>query len=350
MRMYHLMMIGLVASLGGCQSCTGGGATAKEDMQLVPKETEVVFMGNLSRMRNTAMWRKMLDLRDSDASTKKDYDDFVQKCQLDPLKQIDSVFVAFPQTGAADQGQREFAAILRGTFNEQKLVECATAQAKKDGQELATSEYNGHKLYTSTKQGQAFATFLDSKTVVLAGKEWVKKVIDLQTKKEAGGSAKDNAPLMELVKRAKTSDGIWGAGTVPQATRDQFKQDKNLASAGSMKDIFGSVDFQNGFAAELNVDLGSDADAQDLSTKVKAQLDDAKKNPQFMMLGLNSFLDNVKLETKGSTFRTLVSFNQQQVDDLINRVKGVLANFKNALGGGMGGGGMPPPSMPMPQQ
>jgi hypothetical protein len=342
--MYRIALMSLLVGVTGCQSCSSGTRTAKEDMQLAPKETDVVFAANFSRMRNTAMWRKLLDLRDSDASTKKDYEDFAQKCQLDPLKQIDSVFLAFPQSMSES---KEFAAILRGTFNEQKLVACATEQAKKDGQELSTSEYNGKKLYSSTKQGQAFAVFLDDKTVVLAGKEWVKKVVD-QAAGKGNGSAKDNAALEALIKRVKTSDGIWGAGTVPQSTRDQFKTDPNLASAASMKDIFGSVDFQNGVAAEINVDLGADADATDLLGKVKAQLDDAKKNPQFMMLGLNSFLENVKLETKGPTFRTLVNFNQPQVDDLINRVKGVLANFKNALGGGMGGGLQPPPQMPTP--
>jgi hypothetical protein len=338
------LVVGSIGVFGGCQSCskTSGTGAAKEDMQLVPKEADVVFMANLARMRNTAMWRKMLDLRDQDAQTKKDYDEFVQKCQLDPLKQIDSVFVAFPQ--GVDQS-KEFAAILRGTFNEQKLAECAKEQAKKDGQELQVSDYNGKKLYTSSKQGQAFAVFLDSKTVALAGKEWVKKVVDLSAgKKEAGASAKENEPLNALLKRAKTSDGIWGAGLVPQSTRDQLKNDPHLSAAGSMKNVFGSIDFQNGLAVEINVDLGNDQDASDLATKIKAQLDDAKKNPQFMMLGLNTFLENVKIESKAATFHTAINFNQQQVDDLINRIKGLLANFKNALGGGMGGGMPQPPT------
>jgi hypothetical protein len=343
MRAFHLLLIGTLAGLSGCSSCsqTAGSGAAKEDMQLVPKETDVVFMANFSRMRNTAMWRKMLDVRDGDAATKKDYDEFVQKCALDPAKQIDSVFVAFPQTMSET---KEFAAILRGTFNEQKLVECAKEQAKKDGQELATSDYNGHKLYTSTKAGQAFATFLDAKTVVLAGKEWVKKVIDLAAgKKEAGPSAKDNEPLMALLKRARTNDGLWGAGLVPQSTRDQLKNDPHLSSAASMKDIFGSVDFANGVVADINVDTGSDADATELTSKVNGQIAEAKKSPQFMMAGLNAFLDNVKVEAKQATFHVAVNFNQQQVDDLINRIKGLLSSLRGSLGGG-GMGGMPVPS------
>jgi hypothetical protein len=46
------------------------------------------------------------------------------------------------------------------------------------------------------------------------------------------------------------------------------------------------------------------------------------------------------VESKGATFHVGVSLNQQQVDDLINRVKGLLKSFGGALGGG---GGMQPP-------
>ena len=66
MRAFHLVLIGSLAAMSGCSSCspTAGSGAAKEDMQLVPKETDVVFMANMSRMRNTAMWRRLIDLRD----------------------------------------------------------------------------------------------------------------------------------------------------------------------------------------------------------------------------------------------------------------------------------------------
>jgi hypothetical protein len=294
-------------------------------------------MANVSRMRNTAMWRKLLDVRDSDAQAKKDFDEFTQKCALDPFKQIDSVFVAFPQGGGE---QKEFAAILRGHFNETKLVECAKDQAKKDGRDVTITDYNGHKLYTDNQKAEAWATFLDAKTVVVGGKEWVRKVVDLAANK--GESAKGNAELSALLKRAKTSDALWGAGIVPQSTRDSFKNDPRLSSAASMKDIFGSVDFASGVASEINVDTGSESDAKDLSAKAIAQLSDIKKSPQFMMMGLAQYLDGIKIDSKGATFHLTVGYNQQQVDDLINRVKGLLKSFGGAMGGGGGAMPMPP--------
>jgi hypothetical protein len=267
----------------------------------------------------------------------------VQRCGLDPFKQIDSIFIAFPQAGG---GTKEFAGLLRGTFNEPKLIQCATDQAKKDGSELLVTNYGGKKLYTDSKQQQAFAAFLDAKTVAIGGKEWIKKVIDLAVKKDPGTSAKDNQQLMELVKRAKTSDAIWGAGIVPQSAREQLKADPHLSAAGSMKDVFGSVDFASGVAADISVDTGSESDAKELAAKATAQLMETKKSPQLMMMGLGSFLDGIKIDSKAATFHVGMTFNQQQVDDLINRIKGLLKSFGGQLGGGAGGAVPPSPILP----
>src|SRR5262249_43295074 len=162
-------------------------------------------MVNLARMRSTAMWKKVVDFKESDEKTKKDFDEFTAKCGLDPFKQIDSVFVALPRMGGET---KEFAAILRGSFNEQKLVHGAKDQAKKEGNDVVVTEYGGKKVYSESKQEQTQAVFLDNKTVAVGGKEWIKKVIDLSAGKEVGGSAKQNEPLGALMKRTKTSDAI----------------------------------------------------------------------------------------------------------------------------------------------
>ncbi len=344
-----------VAGAGsGCSGCKGlgGGGVPKDDLVLAPKEAEILFSANLGRVRNTTMWRKLLDLRDNDAGMKKDYEDFVKKCAFDPMQQLESVFAAFPQ-GASDS--KEFVLIVRGPFNEQKLVECATEQAKKDGADLTISEYGGKKVYTNTRSAQGYAVFLDAKTVALGGKEWIKKTIDLasgrKNDKTAEGQAeqpksvRDNPEMMAVHKRVRTTDGMWGVGLVPQTMRDSLKDDPNLSVAATMKQVFGSVDFANGIVADLNVDLASNQDATDLTTKIQGQLADVRKNPQFMMAGIGTFLDNVKIEARLATFHVGVTFNQPQVDDLINRMKGLLASLRGGLTGGIA---PPMPSAPDP--
>lgn len=343
-----------VGGLAGCQGCQGkGGGLSKEDLELAPKETERVFSASFARMRNTGVWRKLLDFRDGDPSMKKDYDDFVQRCGLDPAKQIDSLFLAFP--GVVDD-KAEFLVVLRGTFDEKKLVACATEQARKDNADITSTQVNGKTVYQNTRSGGAYGTFLDGKTVILGGKEWVTKAIDLAAgKKEAGPTAKENAELMALIKRVKTSDAIWGVGTVSETTRQGLSMDPQLSVASTMKAILGSMDFSTGLMAHFAFDMAGQAEAEQLSQKVTAQLADARKHPQFMMAGMGQFLDKVKIEAKGPTFFVTIDFTQTQVDDLVSRLRGLLQSVKGQIGsqlgiGAGGGGGGEPVAVPPPTE
>ena len=123
----------VVAGAGaGCSSCskTAGPAASREDMSMVPREANLVAMANVKKLRTTSLWKRLLDVPDQTPEQKARYADFVKQTGLDPLKQIDSVFVALPQASASG----EFAAILRGgPFDEQRLVEFMRAQFKSDG-------------------------------------------------------------------------------------------------------------------------------------------------------------------------------------------------------------------------
>src|SRR5262249_37726631 len=81
---FSALLLCSALTVSACNRTSGTG-DAKEDLQLVPKEADIVVMANVARMRNTAMWRKILDVKDSDPQTKKDFDEFVQKCSFDPL-------------------------------------------------------------------------------------------------------------------------------------------------------------------------------------------------------------------------------------------------------------------------
>src|SRR5687768_926897 len=115
---------GLVASIGfGCNK-KSGTAAAKEDITLVPKETEMIFMVNVPRMRNTPMWRKGVEQLTNTPEAKKELETFATKCKLDPTKHIDSAFVALPTSTEA----KEFAVLIRGTFNQEALTACIKEQ------------------------------------------------------------------------------------------------------------------------------------------------------------------------------------------------------------------------------
>src|SRR5262245_57782529 len=95
------LLLGGVVLLSACaQSCKQqGGAAASDPMALVPKEADIVVHANFDRLRATNLWKRMLDFRDSNEQTKKEYEDFVKRCNLDPFAQLESVFAALPASG-----------------------------------------------------------------------------------------------------------------------------------------------------------------------------------------------------------------------------------------------------------
>jgi hypothetical protein len=321
-------------ALGGCSSCAGGGVTgAKSDLELTPEDANIVFKINFPRLRNTPLWRKALDQRDKDQLVKKDYDEFVTKCAFDPTKQLESLTVAVPDV---KDEIGEYVLIARGVFDEPKLVACADERLKKDGNALKITEYSGKKIYGDDKNGRDNAVFLDGKTLVIAGREWVKRVIDLAAAKSGpdapqGKSAASNKTLQNLFSRVRPHDGITGVAIVSDAARERLKSDPVLASASSMTAVLGSADLSSGLSAELRIDLANEADAKALTEKVLGQLGEAEKNPQFVLSGMGQFVKAMKIEAQQATFHLTINWTEAQVEDLINRVTGLIQLAKSRL-------------------
>lgn len=383
--------LAVAASGAGCSSCAGKGASAAgDDLALVPKEAEIVVGLNVARARDTALWRKLLDLRDqSAAETRKSklaaeaekkriveelkktdggaamiaepsaepsadkagdgapprtYEDFVTRCGFDPFTQLDRALLALP----APPTEGEFAVVLHGKFDQAKLIACGKAAAKQDGSDLVETEYDGKKMYNDANSGSMFISFLDANTLVVGGREWSKKVLDLATGKAGVESARANPTLGALLKKARTQDAIWGAGVIPDKVREQLKANDKLQSAGSMKELYGSIDFATGLVLGLTVEFGSEADASDVAKKIGEQLGEAKKSRQVMIAGLSPMIDAIKVASKGAAFQLDVQLNQQQVEDLVNRAAGLFAGagqsmMNRGMGGGLPSGGFPPP-------
>ncbi len=334
------LVLAAAAALPACSSCRRS-ADSQGDIALLPQETGVLFTANLEKARTTAFWRKLMELRGGEkraAATQppagdgapKDYEEFVARCGLDPLKQLTSIAIALPSAGPATAMSGQFGAIFHGTFDPQKLVACARATVKQDGGELKEEDYAGKKVYTDTLSSAMSFTLLDSHTTVVAGREWIKKMVDLATGK-AGAGARANAPLVELLKKVDGAAAFSGIGLVSDAMRARLKEDPRLAVAASMKDAYGSLDFTTGAMLSAVVDLGSDAAAKELSDKVSQQVQEWKKSSRIMMMGLASYIDAIQVVSHGSAFQLNVKLTQQQLDELIMRAQGLL------------GGGMIPP-------
>jgi len=341
--------LAFVLSNGGCASCKKSSAPAvvKDDLSLVPRESNLVAMASLKKLRLTPLWKRAIDSQEQTAEQKARYADFVAQTGLDPLKQIDSVFVALPPAAASG----EFVALLRGgPFDEAKLVAFMKKEYKNDA-ELVVSDYGGRKRYTDSRSGTTFAVFLDPTTLAFGSDGWTKKIIDLQGKAGQPGapeSAQKNEALAALVKRTHIDDAVWAAGIVPPDARERLAQNPDLKAAGSMKDFCGSADFAGGFKLESAIALGNDADATELAGKLKEQVALSRSNPQVQLLGLSRYFDGLRVTSQASVLHIDIKLDQPGVDDLVDRLSGLLKSIGGALPGAAPPGGAPVPPMPSP--
>jgi len=108
--------------------------------------------------------------------------------------------------------------------------------------------------------------------------------------------------------------GVWGTGSTVYA----------IGAAGSLQSTSGSVDIAKGLAIHADLDLASDLDATTVTSMANQQLAALKQDGRVQMFGLSSYLETVHFGNKKNTVVFDLRMTDQQLDDLITRLSGIL--------------------------
>jgi hypothetical protein len=290
-------------------------------MALVPRETAGIFMLNVKQARGSRIFQRLTELREKEPAAKKEYQDFVSKCGVDPLQQIDSLFLALPENA---QESREYALLLRGRYAPEQIAACAKRVAQDSGKPLTEAEYGGIQYLSEKVQGPALAV-LGKRAVVIAGPAWLRRVIDLHTGKAGvDTSARDNPQLLPMFKRTRTSDAFFWAGRTSAAMQERLRGFAPLGEAASLQSSSGSVDISKGLGVHADLDFAREQDAATISAAANQQLASLKQDARVQMFGLSAYLDTVRFTTAKNTVAFDLKMTDQQLDDLITRLSGIL--------------------------
>jgi hypothetical protein len=329
--------------LAAVSACNKSGGSSGDATALIPRDAQGVVAVNADRLRGSKLWASVNEIK-NDTKTKQDYDEFVRKTGLDPLTQLNALVAGF-NPGPSN---KSFVLVIKGKFDEKRIIDYVKEKQKSEGQgELKTESYGGKTLYGSTTDSDMQAVFLDGSTVALGGKEWLHKVVDLSGGR--GESVRKNSTVDALLKKARTDQGIWGVASLPP--------DAVPAEAGvQVKSLVINADFADGFKADVLAEAPNADGAKKLSTQLQDHLGKAKQDPQAAMMmamsGLGALVDSAKISTDGNWSHVTLSMTQTQLDELTNRIKGMIKMMQSM--GGMGGlagppGGVPPGgAMPVP--
>jgi len=341
-----IVVVALVA-ISSCRGgCNRGGAeralTVQGRLALFPAAARMVAGVDLTQLRTSPAAAKIQSLAMESQADQGTLAEFTRRTGFDPIKQIASITVAFPEDA---RGNGDFGLVLRADrLDEARLVAYARDELQKTGDDLVSNKHGRMTLWSSRKDPTTVAFFIDDRTFALGAGGWGARMADLADKTNPGDSAATNLELVRLVERVAGAHAIWGAAIVPAETRKSLAAQPGLDDAGKINTLSATIDFGKGVDAVLLADVATAYAARGLATKVTESLRDAKRNPQVLMLGLGPYLGGVSAHAADRTFEVRAALGPEAVDDLVTRLAALVALAR----AGTAPGFAPPPAPPPP--
>jgi len=311
-----------VASCRGCGSERGGSRPLGGRLSLFPAQTTVVASIDFAKLRSTPLAAKLAQLAVDSQSDQREIETFTKRTGLDPLKQVESLVLAFPEEA---RREGEFGMVLRASvMDETRLIAYTRDQLQKSGDDLVATARGHRTLWWRRSNPEVAGFFIDDHTFVLGAGGWAARMADLSEGGPPSGSAETNVDLVRLCERAAGGHAVWAAALVPGETRRMLQAEPRFKSAASVTRMAAGLDVSKGLDAVIMADLANSDDAVALAGQVTQSLRDAKKNAEILMLGLGPYLEGVSTKGVGSTFEVRVALTEPQVGDLLDRAAAYL--------------------------
>jgi hypothetical protein len=310
------------ACRGGCAGPSDPAATVQGRIALLPEPVRVVVSIDVAKLRGSPVAAKLAALGKEYPAGDRELEEFKRRTGLDPLAQLDSVLVGFPDD-ARKRG--ELALVLRAQHLDQaRLVAYVRDQLQKKGDDLVSAPHGRFTIWSSRAKPDLAGFFVDQRTFVLGAGGWAPRLADLAETAHPGDSAATNIDLTRLTERA-ADHAIWAVAIVPEATRRMLSADPQSRAAASISNLVVGLDLGSSLDAVVTGDVATAADAQSLVAKMEETLRDAKKNAQILMLGLGPYLDGVSARAIDKRFEIRASLGETQVSDLLARLAAYLS-------------------------
>jgi hypothetical protein len=318
-----IALVALGSCRGGCRRGDDRAATVEGRLALFPVATKVVAAIDVAKLRASPAAAKLAEKAQQDQADQQEIEAFARRTGFDPLQQLTSVTVAFPEEARV---HGEFGVVIRGDhFDETRLVAYARDQLQKNGDDLVATTRGRFTLWASRSDPTVAGFLIDPQTFVLGAGGWAPKMADLAESARPVDSAATDVDLVNLVERVAGAHTLWAAALVPESTRKSLVSDPHFSDAAAILTLSAGVDLGKGLEAQLLADLATAAEAKSLALKVTESLRDAKRNPEVLMLGLGPYLDGVTATAVDHAFSLHAMLSEPAFDDLLARLGGLLA-------------------------
>ena len=273
------LVVALVLVTGataGCKSKKKGeraaaAVAAIEGMDAVPASVDVVLGADVrALMRSELVERAAQRMLLADPGLSKELEQLFSGCKLRPSKDLRVVILAMDTDGAGGRSRERALLVASGTLSEGALAACVAQHLSSLGGQLVETSVEGRTHYHADAPPDrldVWFAFGSKDTVVVSSSP--------ELLAEALGDAprlssdKEMAGLIDRARRPGAA--LWAAGRVAPDVGEGLKAVSNGA-IGAPRAMFGHVLIEDGFAAELGVDLASAEEATAAVAAARTQL------------------------------------------------------------------------------
>ncbi len=302
-----------MAEKPGAPGATPGapGGVSATDLGLLPVDSEVVMGINFAQIQKSALWKKFVEPQLLKPDVQEKLTNFKNTCGIDPMASLSSMSMGLKGVG----GDKPDGVIVLHGVDKAKMMPCFEKMKPEAAKEGSTITVDGDVVTIASKDGDTVAfTYVDNTTAVgvvgaNANAAGVKAAA-------AGTSALKTSPaFVDLYKKINTADSLWFLANTSAKAFD------SLGALGSKpKQIYGSINVTDGFAAEIRARMESPDQATQLSNMMSTQIQPFK-----------AMVDKVEVAADGADVKISAALSTQKLEALVKNFGGMMGG----LGGGM---------------
>lgn len=266
-----------------------------EELTLIPPDARIIISLDLEHLRGQPAWTNWVSALGKDPTHW--LGGLTIAAGLDQTQHLRRVVIALPGERRTDN---RFAVIAEADRLDEARV--TTWLRKQTGQTTATFTRDYHR-------------------VVIGMGAWTQAVAGLATSPTLAPSASDNPELRRLCERAADSHGFWFAAVVPISIRRELIRQDHFPDAASIMRVSGFADVDAGLHAEIAAELSNTQDAVHLSHRLTVFLNQAKRHPKMLVLGLAPYLEAVRLDSRDARVKASVDLPADQLGEVVERIE-----------------------------
>jgi hypothetical protein len=291
----------------GDKSEASGGAAGADDMSLLPADSEVVFGLNLAQLQQSQLWKQFIEPKMASGETQKKMNEFKARCGWDPMTAMSSI--AF---GGKDMDGKPAIVLVAHGLDKSKALDCldkSKDEITKDGTEMTK---DGDVVVIKDKNGDSGAlTFVNNSTAVLAFGGGRGTSAGVKALVSGAGTLKTSPTFVEMYKKVKTSDSLWGVAGGKVLDKLPVK-----ATAA-----YGSLNVTDGLAVDLRVRFEKAEDATQATSMINSQTKQAAQ-----------YFDKAEFTSDGTEMHGVVAMSNQKLQQMIQQFGPMLGMAVGGMG------------------